>query len=111
MPSREAESREGDAVPCRVKDEVVTTWVKPALVVELKFAEWTSQGELRPPAGWTLGSLFQFSVMPRDAPSARAETTRRPRLAGRATNRAEPFGRRLRNARVRLALASGAIQI
>ena len=37
--------------PCsaRVKDEGATTWVKPSLVAEVKFAEWTSKGELRQP--------------------------------------------------------------
>jgi bifunctional non-homologous end joining protein LigD len=33
----------------RVKDEGVTTWVKPSLVAEVKFAEWTSKGEMRQP--------------------------------------------------------------
>lgn len=33
----------------KVKDEVATTWVKPSLVAEVKFAEWTSKGELRQP--------------------------------------------------------------
>ena len=33
----------------RVKDEDATTWVKPLLVAEVKFAEWTSKGELRQP--------------------------------------------------------------
>jgi bifunctional non-homologous end joining protein LigD len=35
--------------PVRVKDEAATTWVKPSLVAEVKFAEWTSKGELRQP--------------------------------------------------------------
>jgi bifunctional non-homologous end joining protein LigD len=35
--------------PERVKDEGVTTWVKPSLVAEVRFAEWTSKGELRQP--------------------------------------------------------------
>ena len=30
----------------RVKDEGVTTWVKPKLVAEVKFTEWTSAGEI-----------------------------------------------------------------
>jgi bifunctional non-homologous end joining protein LigD len=34
----------------RVKDEPVTTWVKPKLVAEVKFTEWTSAGEMRHPA-------------------------------------------------------------
>jgi bifunctional non-homologous end joining protein LigD len=35
--------------PAKVKDEGVTTWVRPCLVAEVKFAEWTSKGELRQP--------------------------------------------------------------
>jgi bifunctional non-homologous end joining protein LigD len=33
----------------KVKDEAVTTWVKPFLVAEVKFTEWTSSGEMRHP--------------------------------------------------------------
>ena len=33
----------------KVKDESETTWVRPLLVAEVKFAEWTSKGELRQP--------------------------------------------------------------
>jgi bifunctional non-homologous end joining protein LigD len=33
-----------------VKDEALTTWVKPKLVAEEKFTEWTSGGEMRHPA-------------------------------------------------------------
>jgi len=35
--------------PAKVKYEDVTTWVKPSLVAEVKFAEWTSKGEMRQP--------------------------------------------------------------
>jgi bifunctional non-homologous end joining protein LigD len=35
--------------PEKVKDEAVTTWVKPSLVAEVKFTEWTSSGEMRHP--------------------------------------------------------------
>ena len=35
--------------PAKVKDEQATTWVRPSLVAEVKFAEWTSKGELRQP--------------------------------------------------------------
>jgi bifunctional non-homologous end joining protein LigD len=35
--------------PARVKDEAVTTWVRPKLVAEVKFTEWTSAGEMRHP--------------------------------------------------------------
>ena len=30
-----------------MKDEAVTTWVKPQLVAEVEFTEWTSSGEMR----------------------------------------------------------------
>jgi bifunctional non-homologous end joining protein LigD len=33
----------------RVKDAAVTTWIKPKLVAEVKFTEWTSGGEMRHP--------------------------------------------------------------
>jgi bifunctional non-homologous end joining protein LigD len=35
--------------PDKVKDEAVTTWITPSLMAEVKFAEWTSKGELRQP--------------------------------------------------------------
>jgi bifunctional non-homologous end joining protein LigD len=34
----------------RVKDENATTWLIPKLVGEVKFAEWTSESEMRHPA-------------------------------------------------------------
>ena len=46
-------SNEQDKLPGikqRVKDEATTTWVKPKLVGEVKFTEWTSGGEMRHPA-------------------------------------------------------------
>jgi bifunctional non-homologous end joining protein LigD len=33
----------------RVKDENATTWLIPKLVGEVKFTEWTSEGEMRHP--------------------------------------------------------------
>lgn len=33
----------------KVKNEALTTWVKPYLVAEVKFTEWTSSGEMRHP--------------------------------------------------------------
>jgi len=35
--------------PDKVKDQAATTWVRPSLVAEVKFAEWTSKGEMRQP--------------------------------------------------------------
>jgi bifunctional non-homologous end joining protein LigD len=34
----------------KVKDEKTTTWLSPRLVGEVKFTEWTSEGEMRHPA-------------------------------------------------------------
>ena len=34
----------------RVTNEATTTWVKPKLVAEVKFTEWTADGEMRHPA-------------------------------------------------------------
>lgn len=36
-------------VPEKVPDAAKTTWVKPKLVAEVKFTEWTSKGEMRHP--------------------------------------------------------------
>jgi hypothetical protein len=33
----------------KVKDEYTTTWLIPKLVGEVKFTEWTSEGEMRHP--------------------------------------------------------------
>ena len=35
--------------PKKVKGEALTTWVKPTLVAEVKFTEWTNSGEMRHP--------------------------------------------------------------
>ena len=35
--------------PKKTKVEAATTWVKPQLVAEVKFTEWTSSGEMRHP--------------------------------------------------------------
>ena len=35
--------------PAKVKDQAVITWVKPSLVAEVKFTEWTTKGEMRHP--------------------------------------------------------------
>jgi bifunctional non-homologous end joining protein LigD len=35
--------------PRKVRGEAVTTWVKPTLVAEVKFTEWTNSGEMRHP--------------------------------------------------------------
>lgn len=45
MPLRTAKS----PFPAKVKDQAVTTWIKPSLVAEVKFTEWTRSGEMRHP--------------------------------------------------------------
>jgi bifunctional non-homologous end joining protein LigD len=35
--------------PQKVRGEAITTWVKPRLVAEVKFTEWTNSGEMRHP--------------------------------------------------------------
>jgi bifunctional non-homologous end joining protein LigD len=35
--------------PAKVKHQAVTTWVRPSLVAEVKFTEWTTAGEMRHP--------------------------------------------------------------
>jgi bifunctional non-homologous end joining protein LigD len=35
--------------PKKVRGESITTWVKPTLVAEVKFTEWTNSGEMRHP--------------------------------------------------------------
>lgn len=36
-------------VPAKVPDQANTTWIRPKLVAEVKFTEWTSGGEMRHP--------------------------------------------------------------
>lgn len=54
----------------KVKDEAVTTWVKPQLVAEVKFTEWTSSGEMRHPVylGLRKDKQAKDVVMEREKP-------------------------------------------
>jgi bifunctional non-homologous end joining protein LigD len=38
--------------PKKVRGEALTTWVKPILVAEVKFTEWTNSGEMAIPFIW-----------------------------------------------------------
>ncbi|MBR1194434.1 non-homologous end-joining DNA ligase [Bradyrhizobium sp. AUGA SZCCT0240] len=60
----------------KVKDEAVTTWVKPSLVAEVKFTEWTTKGEMRHPVYLGLRA------------DKRAEDVTREREISRATRQA-----------------------
>lgn len=55
----------------KVKDEAVTTWVRPSLVAEVKFAEWTSKGELRQPVYLGLRADKKAGDVVRERPRAR----------------------------------------
>jgi bifunctional non-homologous end joining protein LigD len=58
--------------PRKVKDEAVTTWVKPSLVAEVKFTEWTSSGELRHPVYLGLRSNKRANDVVREREQKRA---------------------------------------
>jgi bifunctional non-homologous end joining protein LigD len=60
----------------RVKDEGVTTWVKPQLVAEVKFAEWTSAGEMRHPVFLGLREDKCAEDVVRETEESRAATKR-----------------------------------
>lgn len=63
--------------PERVKDEAVTTWVRPKLVAEVKFTEWTTAGEMRHPAYLGLREDKQPQEVVREAETARKPRARR----------------------------------
>jgi bifunctional non-homologous end joining protein LigD len=50
----------------KTKDEAVTTWVKPKLVAEVKFTEWTSSGEMRHPVYLSLRADKQATKVVRE---------------------------------------------
>ena len=56
----------------KVKDEAVTTWVKPSLVAEVKFTEWTSSGEMRHPVYQGLRSDKRTEDVTREQEKPRA---------------------------------------
>jgi bifunctional non-homologous end joining protein LigD len=58
----------------RVKDEAVTTWVKPRLVAEVKFTEWTSSGEMRHPVYLGLRRDKNADDVVRERESSRDQT-------------------------------------
>jgi len=52
----------------KVKDEHTTTWLIPKLVGEVKFTEWTSEGEMRHPAFLGLRSDKEAPKVIREQP-------------------------------------------
>jgi bifunctional non-homologous end joining protein LigD len=57
-------------VAAKVPDEANTTWVKPKLVAEVKFTEWTSGGEMRHPVFLGLRTDKKASDVVRELPRA-----------------------------------------
>jgi bifunctional non-homologous end joining protein LigD len=54
----------------KTKGEAVTTWIKPQLVAEVKFTEWTSSGEKRHPVylGLRAGKQAEDVVREQETP-------------------------------------------
>jgi bifunctional non-homologous end joining protein LigD len=55
-------------VPEKVPDEANTTWVKPKLVAEVKFTEWTAAGEMRHPVFLGLRTDKKATDVTREVP-------------------------------------------
>jgi bifunctional non-homologous end joining protein LigD len=56
-------------VTARVKDDAQTTWLRPQLVAEVKFTEWTNRGELRHPVFLGLRSDKKATDVIREVPA------------------------------------------
>ena len=56
--------------PKKVRGEAITTWVKPTLVAEVKFTEWTNSGEMRHPVylGLTADKRAEEVLRERETP-------------------------------------------
>jgi bifunctional non-homologous end joining protein LigD len=61
--------------PGKVKGETDTTWVKPRLVAEVKFTEWTSAGEMRHPVYLGLRRDKKAEDVVRERESSRDQTS------------------------------------
>jgi bifunctional non-homologous end joining protein LigD len=57
--------------PKKVRGEAITTWVKPTLVAEVKFTEWTNSGEMRHPVYLGLRADKRAEEVLRDRETAR----------------------------------------
>ena len=58
-------------VAAKVRDEAQTAWLRPQLVGEVKFTEWTDQGEMRPPVFLGLRSDKKATDVIREVPTSR----------------------------------------
>jgi bifunctional non-homologous end joining protein LigD len=68
-------------VPEKVPDAANTTWVKPKLVAEVKFTEWTEAGEMRHPVFLGLRTDKPATEVTRETPKplSQAKPWRRPK--------------------------------
>ena len=57
----------------KVPDEANTTWVKPKLVAEVKFTEWTEAGEMRHPVFLGLRTDKKATEVTREMPKPLSE--------------------------------------
>jgi len=62
----------------KVPDAANTTWVKPKLVAEVKFTEWTSAGEMRHPVFLGLRTDKKATDVVREMPKPLSEAKSRP---------------------------------
>lgn len=67
-------------VVAKVPDAANTTWVKPKLVAEVKFTEWTSAGEMRHPVFLGLRTDKKATEVTREMPKPLSEAKPRRRL-------------------------------
>jgi bifunctional non-homologous end joining protein LigD len=63
--------------PKRVRGEAVTTWVRPTLVAEVKFTEWTNSGEMRHPVYLGLRADKRAEDVVRERETVRRNPSRR----------------------------------
>ncbi|MGB3021831.1 MAG: DNA ligase, partial [Methyloceanibacter sp.] len=59
-------------VEAKVPSEVNTTWVRPKLVCEVKFTEWTAKGEMRHPVFLGLRTDKKATDVVREEPTLEA---------------------------------------
>ncbi|MBR1251764.1 non-homologous end-joining DNA ligase [Bradyrhizobium sp. AUGA SZCCT0169] len=81
----------------KVKDEDVTTWVKPSLVAEVKFTEWTTKGEMRHPVylGLRTDKRAEDVTREREKPGrAKMPGKRSPSPPARASSTLQPSAAR-----------------
>lgn len=70
-------------VPEKVPDAANTTWVKPKLVAEVKFTEWTEAGEMRHPVFLGLRTDKPATQVTREMPKPLSEAKPRARTKRR----------------------------